>query len=96
MANRNPDKAGTVKTEGSDKATVGTMISAKVSEKKAVSVYMTVKGRRSRFPTTLYADQWLAILDRADALRKFIEAHKGELASEATPEAKPVTGATAL
>lgn len=34
----------------------------------------------SRFPTTLYASQWLRVLDHADAIRAFIEANRSALA----------------
>lgn len=40
----------------------------KVGEKGGVSIY----GLNTRFPMTGYAEQWMKILDVADALRKFI------------------------
>lgn len=49
-------------------------VSLKVSEKGGVSVYGL-----GRFPITLYQEQWLKLLDMADQIRDFIEAHKAEL-----------------
>ena len=49
-------------------------ISLKVSEKKAVSVY-----GMGRWPVTLYKEQWLRLLDSAQTIRDFIDAHDGEL-----------------
>lgn len=46
----------------------------KVSEKGAVSV--TGMGR---FPTTLYASQWLKVLGVAEEIKAFIEANKAAL-----------------
>lgn len=43
------------------------VISYKVSDKGAVSVYGL-----GRFPVTLYKEQWEKLLDRGDELRKFI------------------------
>jgi hypothetical protein len=48
-------------------------ISFKVSRKGAVSVYGL-----SRFPTTLYPNQWEKILAQADAMRAFIRANDGQ------------------
>ena len=45
-------------------------ITFKVSEKGGVSVYGL-----GRFPTTLYQEQWLTVLDRADQIRAFITEH---------------------
>ena len=42
-------------------------LTLKVSEKGALSVY-----GMGRFPTTLYAQQWLKVLDKADDIRAFI------------------------
>lgn len=42
-------------------------LSLKVSPKGAVSVYGL-----QRFPVTLYADQWAAVLGKAEHIRKFI------------------------
>ena len=49
-------------------------VSLKVSEKGGVSVYGL-----GRFPITLYQEQWLKLLDMADQIRDFIDAHKAEL-----------------
>ena len=49
-------------------------VSLKVSEKGGVSVYGL-----GRFPITLYQEQWLKLLDMADQIREFIDAHKTEL-----------------
>lgn len=49
-------------------------IDFKVSEKGAVSVYGL-----GRFPVTLYYEQWVRLLDQADALREFMESNKNSL-----------------
>jgi hypothetical protein len=46
----------------------------KVSEKGAVSVY-----GMGRFPVTLYYEQWVRLLDRAEDLRSFMEENKSRL-----------------
>ena len=46
----------------------------KVSEKGGVSVYGL-----GRFPVTLYYEQWVRLLDSADALRAFLEENKSNL-----------------
>jgi hypothetical protein len=46
----------------------------RVSDKGAVSVY-----GMGRFPTTLYYEQWIRLLDRAEDLRKFLEENKSKL-----------------
>jgi len=46
----------------------------KVSEKGAVSVY-----GMGRFPVTLYYEQWVRLLDRAEDLRTFMEENKSRL-----------------
>lgn len=46
----------------------------KVSEKGGVSVYGL-----GRFPVTLYYEQWVRLLDSADALRTFLEENKSKL-----------------
>lgn len=51
-----------------------TVIGMKVSEKGAVSIYGL-----GRFPVTLYAEQWERLLDKADAIRKFIEENRATL-----------------
>jgi hypothetical protein len=54
-------------------------IDFKVSEKGGVSVYGL-----GRFPVTLYYEQWIRLLDTADALRSFLEENKGKLKLKAT------------
>ena len=49
-------------------------VSLKVSEKGGVSVYGL-----GRFPVTLYKEQWTKLLDMADEIRAFLEAHDKEL-----------------
>jgi hypothetical protein len=49
-------------------------ITLKVSPKQAVSIY-----HGSRFPTTLYPETLLRILDKADDIRAFIEENKANL-----------------
>ena len=49
-------------------------ISYKVSDKGGVSVYGL-----GRFPVTLYYEQWLKLLDRAQDLRDFLEENKSKL-----------------
>jgi len=49
-------------------------VSFKVSEKGGVSVY-----GMGRFPVTLYVEQWETLLSRADDLRAFIDANRGQL-----------------
>jgi len=46
----------------------------RVGEKGGVSVYGL-----GRFPVTLYYEQWIRLLDRANALRAFLEENKGRL-----------------
>jgi len=55
------------------------MLRLKVSQKGAVSVY----GLNSRFPLTLYANQWERLISEiveTGTLQTFIEQHNGELA----------------
>ncbi len=49
-------------------------ITLRVSAKGAVSAYGL-----GRFPVTLYQEQWLKLLDRADDIRAFIDEHAAEL-----------------
>jgi hypothetical protein len=49
-------------------------VSCRVSEKGAVSVYGL-----GRFPVTLYLEQWLKLLAKADELKQFIEENRGRL-----------------
>jgi hypothetical protein len=51
----------------------------KVSEKGGVSVYGL-----GRFPVTLYYEQWIRLLDSADALRTFVEENKSKLKLKST------------
>jgi hypothetical protein len=51
-----------------------TTITLKVSEKGGISAYGL-----GRFPCTLYAQQWLKLLDQADNIRVFIETNKSKL-----------------
>lgn len=47
----------------------------KVSEKGALSIYNT----GSRFPTTLYKEQWTKLLDASSDIRAFIKANNAQL-----------------
>jgi len=49
-------------------------IDFRVSEKGAVSVYGL-----GRFPVTLYYEQWVRLLENADALKQFMEDNKAGL-----------------
>jgi hypothetical protein len=49
-------------------------MSFKVSDKGGVSVYGL-----GRFPVTLYFEQWIKLLDRAQDLRDFLEENKSKL-----------------
>jgi hypothetical protein len=46
----------------------------KIGEKGGVSVYGL-----GRFPVTLYYEQWIRLLDSADALRAFLDQNKAKL-----------------
>ena len=46
----------------------------RVGEKGGVSVYGL-----GRFPVTLYYEQWVRLLDKAQDLREFLEANKSKL-----------------
>jgi len=46
----------------------------RIGEKGGVSVYGL-----GRFPTTLYYEQWLRLLDAGDRLREFLEQNKEKL-----------------
>lgn len=54
---------------------MGYKISAKVSPKGALSIYGL-----QRFPVTLYADQWQALMAKAPEIQRFIDQNKGTLA----------------
>jgi len=60
-----------------NRTTTKTENGLKVSEKGAVSLYGL-----GRFPVTLYASQWLELLDRRDEIMAFMVAHKDELKSK--------------
>lgn len=49
-------------------------IALKVSQKGALSLY-----GMGRFPVTLYKEQWMKILDMADAIRAFITDNDAQL-----------------
>lgn len=49
-------------------------MSFKVSDKGGVSVYGL-----GRFPVTLYYEQWIKLLDKAQDLREFLEENKDKL-----------------
>lgn len=65
-------KARLVELEAKQQRT-GTM-SFKVSDKGGVSVYGL-----GRFPVTLYYEQWMKLLDKAQDLREFLEENKAKL-----------------
>jgi hypothetical protein len=52
-------------------------ISLKVSEKGALSLYGL-----GRFPVTLYKEQWLKVLERADEIKGFIAENNERLKSK--------------
>jgi hypothetical protein len=52
-------------------------LSLKISTKFAVSLYGL-----GRFPTTLYASQWVRLLERKADILAFIEANKDQLSSK--------------
>jgi hypothetical protein len=54
-------------------------IDFRVSEKGGVSVYGL-----GRFPVTLYYEQWVRLLDNADALKQFMEENKSNLKLKTT------------
>jgi hypothetical protein len=53
------------------------VISLKVSEKGAISVYGL-----GRFPVTLYSAQMTRLLDKAEDIRTFMAAHADKLATK--------------
>ena len=59
------------------KHTASRGMTLKVSAKGAVSVYGL-----GRFPVTLYKEQWLKLLDMADAIRDFIKENEASLKSK--------------
>jgi len=52
----------------------GSPMPMKVSDKGGVSVYGL-----GRFPVTLYKEQWLRLLDKADEIRAFIKDNESKL-----------------
>lgn len=62
-------------------------ISFKVSEKGGVSVY----GLNSRFPVTLYGEQWARLIAAVPQLQAFLNTHKSELSTKANPVSVPAT-----
>ena len=52
-------------------------ITMKIGEKGGVSVYGL-----GRFPTSLYKEQWIRLLDKADDIRAFIAANEKRLATK--------------
>ena len=52
----------------------GSSVTFKVSDKGGVSIYGL-----GRFPVTLYYEQWIRLLDKAEDLRKFLEENKSGL-----------------
>ena len=64
-------------------------ISAKVSPKGALSIYGL-----QRFPVTLYADQWEAIMAKSAEIQKFIEQNKSTLTFKS--EGSVASGTSAL
>lgn len=64
-------------------------LTVKVSTKGAVQVM-----GMGRFPVTLYADQWSAILERKDALLAFIKTNSEKLAKK--EDAAPKEGTARL
>jgi hypothetical protein len=55
----------------------GSSITFKVSDKGGVSVYGL-----GRFPVTLYYEQWIRLLDKAQELREFLDENKSKLKSK--------------
>ena len=51
----------------------------KVSEKGALSLYQI----HTKFPVTLYKQQWIKVLDMANEIRQFIADHDDELVEKA-------------
>lgn len=52
----------------------GGIVAFKIGEKGGMSAYGL-----GRFPVTLYYEQWMKLLDRADQIRSFLEANKGAM-----------------
>ena len=52
-------------------------ITIKIGNKQ--NVVVGGPGLQQRFPVTLYAQGWIALLDAADEIREFIDNHKDQL-----------------
>jgi len=52
-------------------------LTLKVSQKGAVSLY-----GMGRFPVTLYKEQWLKVLDKADDIKEFIQDNESQLTTK--------------
>jgi hypothetical protein len=65
-------------------------VNFKVSAKGAVSVYGL-----GRFPVTLYREQWVRLLERADDLKTFMDEHADELAKKTEPQPEAALAETA-
>jgi hypothetical protein len=59
------------------KGTEASKLNIKLGNKRNVVVGGKALGQR--FPVTLYAPSWLVVLDHAEEIRAFIEAHRDEL-----------------
>lgn len=66
-------------------------ISVKVSEKGGISIYGL-----QRFPVTLYGDQLQTILDKKDALEKFMKDNAKSLKSKVDAKSGGPAGSTSL
>ncbi len=64
------------------KKTTSKGLSLRISEKGGLSVYGL-----GRFPVTLYKEQWLRLLDMADAIRAFIDSNQSNLKSKEQAQA---------
>lgn len=71
------EEIATLKAENDRLRARANALTLKVSEKGAVSVY-----GMGRFPVTLYQEQWVKVLDKAEDIRAFIVANKGRLAKK--------------
>ena len=66
-----------LENENLKKKTAPKELTMKVSQKGAVSLY-----GMGRFPVTLYKEQWIKVLDKADDIREFIKENDGQLTSK--------------
>lgn len=69
----------------------GYSLSLKVTEKGGVSVYGL-----QRFPVTLYADQWRAILSRAAAIESFMQSNAKGLKGKPDAKSGGPSGSTSI